>query len=289
MTVAPTTSDPALPGVAQKGASSLQERGTAQAKSVAHHAGMRRRGVLVPSLATVAALLVLVGLGEWQLQRLAWKEGLIATLAERLSAAPVALPPPAVWPRLSAEHNEFLRVAVTAVFENDKEALVYTGGSSLREATGGPGYWVFTPARLADGNHLMVNRGFVPEGRQKVDTRLEGQVADPINLVGALRWPEVPGLFTPAGDPAHNLWFARNSTAIAAAKGVSVAPFYLELESPQPPDGLPRAGRLQPNLPNSHLQYAVTWFGLAVVFAGAYLAWLFGSWRKREATADGTG
>ena len=227
---------------------------------------------------------MLITLGAWQLERKAWKEALIATLAERLAAPPVALPAPTEWPRLVANEDEFLRVAVTATFANEKEGLVYTSGSTLREATGGPGYWVFTPARLADGSTVMVNRGFVPEGRQNPATRAEGQIAGRVELTGVLRWPETPGLFTPAGDPARNLWFAREAAAIAAAKGISAAPFYLELERPEPPGGLPRAGRLQPNLPNNHLQYAITWFGLAAVFAGAYLAWLFGGWRKSPAT-----
>ena len=248
--------------------------------------GNLRHGVLAPSLAAAMALAVLVSLGLWQLDRKAWKESLIATLEQRLSAAPVVLPPPAEWPRLTATQDEFLRVAMTAEFLNDREALVYTGGSTLREATGGPGYWVFTPARLAGGALVMVNRGFVPDGKRDPEVRPGGQVAGPVNMVGVLRWPEQPGLFTPAGDPARNIWFARDSTAMAAAKGISSAPFYVELESPEPPGGLPHAGRLQPNLPNNHFGYALTWLGLAAVLVGVYTAWLFGGWRKRDGTAE---
>jgi surfeit locus 1 family protein len=242
--------------------------------------------VLVPSLAAAAAFAVLLSLGWWQLDRKAWKEGLIAALEERLSAPPVPVPAPATWPRLTATADEFRRVAMTGEFLNDREALVYTSGSSLRETTGGPGYWVFTPARLAGGVLVMVNRGFVPDGKQDPATRSDSEVAGPINMVGVLRWPELPGLFTPAGDPARNIWFSRDSNAIAAAKGVSVAPFYLELESPDPPGGLPRTGRLHPTLPNNHLGYALTWFGLACVLAGVYGTWLFGGWRKQHGTAE---
>jgi surfeit locus 1 family protein len=241
-----------------------------------------RHGVLVPSLAAGAALIVLISLGLWQLDRKAWKEELIATLEHRLSAPPVALPPSTEWPRLTAAQDEFLRVAMTAEFLNDREALVYTGGSTLREAGGGQGYWVFTPARFADGVLIMVNRGFVPDGKRDPAARRVGQIAGPIGMVGVLRWPEKPGLFIPAGDPAHNIWFARDSTAMAAAKGISVAPFYVELESPEPPGGLPHAGRLRPNLPNNHLGYALTWLGLATVLVGVYATWLFGTWRKRD-------
>jgi len=246
-------------------------------------AGSQRRGLLVPSLAVAASLVVLMLLGLWQLDRKAWKEELIATLKQRLAAAPIALPQPVDWPLLTAETDEFLRVAMTAEFLNDREALVYTGGgSTLREASSGPGYWIFTPARLEGGALVMVNRGFVPDGKQDPLARPEGQVAGPIKMVGALRWPEKPGLFTPAGDPARNMWFARESTAIAAAKGISSAPFYVELESPQPPGGLPHADRLRPNLPNNHFGYALTWFGLAAVLLGFYAAGLFGGWWKRD-------
>jgi surfeit locus 1 family protein len=239
------------------------------------------RGVLVPSLATAVALAVLIGLGIWQLDRKEWKEALITALAERLAAPPVALPPSRDWPYL-APADEFMRVTMTAAFENDKEGLVFTGGSTLRDDGTGPGYWVFTPARLTDGNIIMVNRGFVPEDRQNPANRPDGQITGPVAMIGVLRFAEPPGLFTPSADPARNIWFSRDPGAIAQVKGISVAPFYVELESPEPPGGLPHPARLHPNLPDNHLQYAITWFGLAAVFAGAYVAWLFGGWRKRE-------
>jgi surfeit locus 1 family protein len=237
--------------------------------------------MLIPSAAAAGAFAVLLSLGMWQLDRKAWKEGLIATLEQRLAAPPVALPVASAWPQLTAARDEFLRVALTAEFLNDREATVYTVGSSMRDGAGSPGYWIFTPARLSDGAVVMVNRGFVPEGRQKPATRQEGQVAGPVSMVGVLRWPEPPGLFTPAGDAARNLWFSRDSDAIAAAKGVSAAPFYVELESPAPPRGLPQTGRLHAVLPNNHFGYALTWLGLATVLVGVYGAWLVSNWRKR--------
>jgi len=197
-----------------------------------------RRGVLIPSIAAAMAFAVLLSLGLWQLDRKAWKEGLIATLEQRLSAPPVVFPAPATWS------------------------------------------W------LRGGVLVMVNRGFVPNGKQDTATRSDGEVAGPINMVGVLRWPEPPGVFTPAGDPTRNIWFSRDSSAIAAAKGVNVAPFYLELESPDPPGGLPRVGRLHPTLPNNHFGYALTWLGLACVLVGVYGTWLFGSWRKRHGTVE---
>jgi surfeit locus 1 family protein len=235
-----------------------------------------RRGLLVPGVAALCALAILLGLGTWQVRRKAWKEALIATVTERFAAPPVRLPPPAEWPRLDPSHDEFRRVAFPAEWLNDKEALVYTTGSSLRADAASPGYWVFTPARVR-GGIVMVNRGFVPESRRDPATRPEGQSSAPVDIVGVMRWPEAPGLFTPAGDPAKNLWFAREPAAMAAAKGLdAVAPFYVEQESPAAPGGLPQVGKLQPSLPNNHLGYALTWYGLALVLVVAFGIWAAG-------------
>ena len=92
-----------------------------------------------------------------------------------------------------------------------------------------------------------------------------------------MRWPESRGMFSAKDDPARNVWFTRDPTGIAAAKGWGeVAPFYIELESPQPPGGLPRAGPLTVNLRNEHLQYAITWYGLALVVAVMFVYWVRG-------------
>jgi surfeit locus 1 family protein len=239
------------------------------------------RGLVMPAVAAACAFAILIGLGSWQVRRLAWKEALIATVSARFAAPPTPLPAPAEWARLNAEQDEFRRVVVSASFLNDKEALVYTTGSSLRAGESGPGYWVFTPARF-DGGTVVVNRGFVPQGRQNPATRRDGEVAGTVQIVGVLRWPEQPGLFTPAADPANNLWFARDPAAIAAAKGVGpVAPFYIEQEAPPAPGGLPQVGALHPSFPNNHLGYAITWYGLALVLVVVFGVWAAGRRRGR--------
>lgn len=237
-------------------------------------------GLLLP---TLVAFAILIGLGVWQLERKAWKERLIADLTERLAAPPQALPRD--WPALDAGRDEYRRVTFTAQFENDKEALVFASASGFRPdvADAGPGYWVFTPARLADGGIVMVNRGFVPDARKNPQTRGQGEVSGPVTLLGVMRWPDSRHWFTPNDDAAHNLWFTRDPAAIAAAKGLGlVAPFYVEQESPAPPGGLPQPGKLAVSLPDNHLQYALTWFGLAAVLAGSFIAWTFASAGKDE-------
>jgi surfeit locus 1 family protein len=241
----------------------------------------RPRGALGPAIAALIVLAGLVALGNWQLERKAWKEGLIATLGQRLAAAPAELPPPQAWPSLDPAADEYRRVRFAAELLPNEEALVYTSGSAFRPDVAGPGYWAFAPVRLPGGGLVVVDRGFVPEGRQDKATRAAGEVAGRLDMVGVMRWPESAGWFLPQGDPGHNLWFVRDPEAIARAKSWGeVAPFYIELESPQPPGGVPRPGPLQVNLPDDHLQYALTWFGLAAVLAVSFAFWLRSRWRE---------
>jgi hypothetical protein len=111
-----------------------------------------------------------------------------------------------------------------------------------------------------------------------------GQLPGLIDIVGVLRWPDARSWFTPNDDPAKNLWFVRDPVAIAAEKSWGpVPPFYVEQEAPAPPGGLPAPGKLKPNLPNNHLQYAITWFGLAAVLAGVFAVFARGRYREGRA------
>jgi surfeit locus 1 family protein len=240
----------------------------------------RRRSWLGLAVPAILAFAVLIGLGVWQIQRKAWKEGLIASLTERLAAPPVALPPASDWPQLDRASEEYRRVTFRAEFDNSREAFVFAAASAFRPdvADAGPGVWVLTPARLADGGIVIVNRGFVPDGRQDTKTRAPGELSGPVDIAGALRWPDARHWFTPNDDPAHNLWFTADPASIAGARGLlNVAPFYVEEETPVPPGGLPQPGKLAVNLPDNHLQYALTWFGLAAVLVGVFISYAFTS------------
>src|SRR5262245_38613820 len=125
-----------------------------------------RSGLALPVLFALVALVTFIGLGTWQLQRKAGKEALIATLEQRLAASPAELPPRGRWPSLDPSDDEFRQVKFSAAMVPGQEALIYGSGSALRSDVSGPGYWVFAPARLAGGGLVVVNRGFVPEGRQ---------------------------------------------------------------------------------------------------------------------------
>ena len=232
-------------------------------------------GVFDATIAALVGVVILCGLGVWQLDRKVWKENLIATLNARLGEAPKDLPPRASWPRLREDGEEFRRVAFPAEFLDGEEALVYTPGSPLRPDVKGPGYWVFAPARLAGGSIVLINRGFVPDDHRDPDTRAEGAPHGIVDVVGVMRWPEPRNSFTPADDPRKNTWYLRDSNSIATfKKWATAAPFYIDQEAPVPSGGLPKPGKLEVHLPDNHLQYAITWFGLALALAGVYVAWL---------------
>jgi cytochrome oxidase assembly protein ShyY1 len=260
---------------ASDGARSANVAGSLPNEKTRLDSGTRgRRGVVLPAIFTLITVAILVGLGKWQIERKAWKEGLIATLAQRLAAAPAELPPPERWADLRQDSDEFRRVRFAAEPVPGQEALIFTSGSSVRPDVSGPGYWVFAPARLPGGGVVVIDRGFAPPGWQEEAARAGGTS---VEMVGFLRWPEAPNWFTPAPDVAHNLWFLRDHLLIAKAKNWGeVAPFYIDLESPQPPGGVPLPGPLAVSLPDNHLQYAITWFGLAGVVTIAFGFWLRG-------------
>jgi surfeit locus 1 family protein len=194
------------------------------------------RSLLLPALLVFA---VLIALGTWQIERKAWKEALIASLTERLAAPLRALPPARDWAKLDRAGDEYRRVKFTASFDNAREALVFAAASAFRPDVTSLGYWVFTPARLADGSVVVVNS----EASRDPKSRPQGQIAETVEITGTLRWPDERHWFTPADDASHNLWFTRDPAGIAAAKGLdtktgAAAPFYVEQEAPTPPGGL---------------------------------------------------
>lgn len=239
----------------------------------------RRLGFGIFTLVMVAAF---VSLGLWQLQRRVEKRALIAALDERLAAAPVALPPASQWNALTRDRDEFRRVSFTATYQPRLDAMVYSSGSAIRADISGPGTWAFLPARLPDGETVAVNAGFVPNTMQdrNVQDRAIAQLVTgkPVAMTGYIRFPETAGMLTPNAEHDKRLWFTRDHLAMAQAFGWDkVAPFYIDLEAPVPPNGIPKPGPLQPQLRDAHMQYAITWFTLALAVVIAFGVW----WRRR--------
>jgi len=236
------------------------------------------RRLLAPGVATAIALAILLSLGFWQVRRLAWKENLLALIHAGLHEAPRPLPPDSTWSRLKPDRYDYRHVYVRGVFENDKEAMVFIGSGGRRFAGAGPGYFVLTPLRLPDGAHVIVNRGFVPLAYKNPSTRAAGMITGETKVTGVMRPPEGRNLFTPADRPRKNLWFTRDPRKIGRFyKLRRTAPFTIDADpTPIAAPGLPAGGATVVNIPNNHLSYALTWFGLA-----AGLLAVFGAFASR--------
>lgn len=228
----------------------------------------RRPRVWPVLLAAAAGLVILLGLGTWQVQRLAWKEALLAQLAANAAAAPVDLATAAA--RAAEGGNaEFLKLQFRATYLPDRSmALISTFDR-------GPGWTIITPAITGDGRLVLVDRGRVPAGRQTDVPPPAGEV----ELTGILRRHNGHrGYFDPDNDPASATWYWWDVPAmIAAAKpaaDVEAVPFVVQLVRVPGDTTLPQPDEPRATLRNNHLGYAITWFGLAaalVVVTAAYL------------------
>src|SRR4030095_3625845 len=215
------------------------------------------------ALVLACALIAFFGfgaLGLWQVQRLAWKEELIARLDRQLRAEPVTAPPANAMPL--REVDEYRRVSAQGRFDYGREVTV-------RAATAlGAGYWVLTPLQRADGSWLLVNRGFVPQEMRAQIPRGE----ETAGVVGLLRLTEPGGSLLQANVPAEGRWYSRDVAAIAQAQGLAgpVAPFFVDAQAtPATAAAWPRPGLTVVQFKNDHLIYALTWFALAAIMAGA--------------------
>ena len=242
---------------------------------------IRRRGTRAFAAFTAVMIAIFIGLGVWQLQRRAEKHALIAALDARVGTPPVALPPPSQWRTLDAVHHEFRRVSFTATYAKLPDAMVYSAGSAVREDVSGPGTWAFLPARLPSGESVVIEAGFVANTMQQreVENRAVDKLVtgEPVVLTGYLRFPENAGLLTQAENRTTRLWFTRDHLAMASTLGWgAVAPFYIDLETPEPANGIPKPGPLTPHLRDEHMQYALTWFSLAAALVIAFGVWARG-------------
>jgi surfeit locus 1 family protein len=227
-----------------------------------------QRSLVLPGLLAASGIVILISLGSWQMNRLAWKEAILARIAERVQAPPTALPEPSQWADLSPEDYEYRRVTLAGTFDHSREVLIFRATGKLTKRPDGPGYHVITPLLLASGQSVLVNRGFIPLEAKDPASRAQGQISGLQTITGLMRSTEERNLFTPADDPAKGLWYTRDPKAIGAAlKLDKLAPFVIDAEAMAVPGGLPEGGATQINIQNNHLSYALTWFGLAATLA----------------------
>jgi surfeit locus 1 family protein len=227
--------------------------------------GMARfRPLFWPTVFTVPVVLLLLGLGSWQIERLFWKRELIAQRQTALAAAPVTAPRSLE----EARGMEFHYVTDEGVFLHDKE--IFLGATS---EAGRNGYQVLTPLQEPSGRIVFVNRGFIPAELKDPTKRSAGQIAGTVLVAGLLRLPpaEKPAWFLPYNRADLNYWFWVDLPAMAIADRLDrVAPFYIDADTTPNPGGWPKGGVTRLQLPNDHLQYAITWFSLAVALIVVY-------------------
>lgn len=202
------------------------------------------------ALLLLAATGLFTTLGIWQVQRLSWKRELIATTQHNLALPPVAAPSPTTALTASSAYTP---ITATGEFIPNADTFV------LASTRHGRGYWVITPLQTS-GFTLLVNRGFITRAQQASLTTLSGTVT----VNGLLRLSEPNGTLIQANKPAQNLWYARNVPAIAAHHNLThVAPYFLDSDASSPPPTI--GGLTIVHFRNNHLQYALTWFGMALL------------------------
>ena len=258
-----------------------------------------RSRALRVSLAIAAGLMFagFFALGTWQIFRLQWKLALIERVEQRVHAAPAAAPASAQWPQLNAEADDYRRVQLNGVYLQGSDTQV------LASLDRGIGYWVLTPLCTADGGIVMVNRGFIRAGSggwapQPAPPAAAADACGaaiaaagaagtaPVSVSGLLRMGEASGRLR-QNEPARNYWYTRDVQAIASARGLpAVAPYFVDADAVPgaAADGQPIGGLTVVSFPNSHLVYAVTWYALALMVAGA-AAWVVREGRQPQTDA----
>ncbi|MCB2121002.1 MAG: SURF1 family protein [Rhodobacteraceae bacterium] len=224
------------------------------------------RRIVFPLILGLGGIAILMSLGLWQLRRLEWKETMLAEIAARIDAAPVALADVAAPDR---DRDVYLPVTLTG-HTTGQEALVLSGQKNV-----GAGYEVIAVFETDGGRRILLDRGFIRE-----EARATPRPPVDLNVTGNLHWPQDADAYTPPPDPATGLWFARDVAAMSATLGTE--PLMVVIRTAE---GAAQGIEPRPvdtsGIVNDHLEYAITWFSLAGVWAGMTLYLL---WRIRRRT-----
>lgn len=218
---------------------------------------------LWPTLMTIPLLVCLILLGNWQVERLSWKLDLIEKIKQRATSAPVSLPLDVD----NLDDLEYLHVFVSGIFDHDQEMTMYSVGPN-----GEPGYDLYTPLIMKNEKSIIVNRGWIPEQIKNKTNRLDTLIEGDVEIVGLLRksWNKL--WYGPENDPENNMWFYGDVDGMAIHTNLSNNfPMFLYADKIDSDNRYPVAGRTEFNIVNNHLDYALTWYGLAIVLIGIYL------------------
>lgn len=236
-----------------------------------------RISFVIMSVLALAVFATLVSLGNWQVRRLAWKEDLIQTIQSRIKQPPIALetyiktePGQDYWP-----------VTVSGTFRHAGERHFFA------TFQGQSGYYVYTPMETAPNKFVFINRGFIPFDKKDAGTRPDGQTQGTVTVSGLARsvLTEKPSSSVPDNDTAKNIFYWKDFAAMQGSAGLpagaSVMEVFVDADAgATPPSGMPVGGVTQIDMPNNHLQYAGTWYGLSVTLLAI---WSVLAWRQYRA------
>ncbi len=257
---------------------------------------MREAGLLLPAVATLAAFGLLVWLGNWQMERKAWKEELLSGIETGAKGDPVGLADVLTSSDLTSQR--FRRVSVSGRFSHEHEFHVWHPGNR------GPAWEVITPVILdepvaiSDGapmiRAVLVIRGSVLEALKDPTSRQAGQIAGPLSVTGRVRLGGT-GTFSSTPDPEKNQWYEKDAEVFGAhldgglkdgaqviAAG-EIAPVFIEAETLSGGVGAPEPQLAALELTNRHLEYALTWYGLAATLIAVFLAFAISRLRRGAA------
>lgn len=230
---------------------------------------IRLRPLLWPTLFSLPVLVLCLGLSAWQLERREWKRGILHRIAVNQAAAPVSLDELVKGDPLDHEYG---RAKLAGTFLHDKE--FHLAARSMKNTVG---MQIVTPVRTDDGRIVLFDRGWVPSEKKDPATRTAGQIPGHVELTGIVRRTQVQRQFAPDNAPDKNVWFHVDVPLMRKMAGGAPDPkldtFFLEADATPNPGGLPIGGQTHLDIPNDHLQYAITWFGIALALIGVYFAY----------------
>ena len=241
---------------------------------------IRLRPAFWPTLISLPILVVSLGLGIWQMERREWKRDILDRIAANQSAPPITLDELLKGDPLRFEYG---RVKLAGSFVHDKE--FYLAARSLKNTVG---LQVVTPVRTDRDQLVLFDRGWIPQDKKEPARRAEGQVGGRVELVGVVRRSQERRQFAPENAPERNVWFHVDVPVMRRLAGgtpdARLDSVFLEADSAPNPGGLPVGGQTRLDIPNDHLQYAITWFLIALALAGVYLAY---HWENGRLTVGG--
>ena len=241
---------------------------------------VKLRPLLWPTVISLPILVLAVSLGIWQMERREWKRDILDRIAANRAAEPITLDELLKGDPLRREYG---KVKLAGTFLHDKE--FYLAARSRKNVVG---QQVVTPVRTDDGRIVLFDRGWIPSQRREPATRAEGQIPGRVELTGVVRRSQRKGYFAPDNDPARNFWFQVDVPLMRKLAGAPADPtldrFFFDADATPVPGGYPIGGQTHLEIPNDHLQYAITWFLIAAAMAGVYLAY---HWQNGRLTLGG--